>query len=115
MSDDAKICAWVSRHAPKDKQRAQLRTAGYRIVHIDPDGRLVNGRDTWNLAVLRCGRTPDVAIVVMPMKMLIGFHGQAKRHGCKVIVSKYRPGGEWTGEWSVVEKLEYRTRIWNPC
>lgn len=112
-SPDLKPCAWVSRHAPKDKQRAQLRQAGYRIVHVAPDGRLVSGRDAWQLCVHLCGEVPALAVVKMPMQMLVGFMSLARRHSTKVVISRDR-GKVWLGEWALVEECKFKTRRWTP-
>lgn len=111
--------AFVSRHTPSPQEQADL--AGYRLVQVNPPGR-IEPRHSWLDCCLACNGIPDLVVLVLPKPWLTPFVKHAKKLSPQTRI--VRPHltqydgerWEWSGQW--VEFLLYKdgTRrvAWTP-
>lgn len=102
-----KNCALISRHPLSAEQRASLK--GYRILQINPPGRLWSAADAIALSQNACGGWPDLYVVVMPLMMLKSFVEQV--NGTVPIL---RQTPDFSGQWVRVTGVHIVTEIWTP-
>lgn len=108
-----KTCAWISRHPPTAEQRKSL--ADYRIILINPPGRLWSAADAIALSETGCGKWPDLFVVVMPVMMLKRF--------CELVngrtpilrsIVKHEKRPTWSPPWEQVIAVHFVTQTWTP-
>lgn len=108
-----KVCAWISRHPPLAEQSKNLKD--YRIIMINPPGRLWSAADAIALATNACKGWPDIFVVVMPLLMLKQFveqvDGRAPVLRSIVHIEKNPP---WIGHWEQVLSVKIDSKRWMP-
>lgn len=109
-----KTCAWISRHDPLRDQKANL--ADYRIVKINPPGRLWSAADAIVLSQNACGGWPDLFVVVMPVIMLQHFITlvDGRVPIVRGVYDRRKSHFEWTGRWEQVKAVNIVTQAWSP-
>ncbi len=102
-----KTCALISRHQLSAEQRSSLRE--YRIIQINPPGRLWSAADAIALTQTACKGWPDLFVVVMPLKMLKTFVEQVNGQ-----VPILRQTIDFSGTWERVTAIRIMTEQWTP-
>jgi hypothetical protein len=102
-----KNCALISRHPLSAEQRASLKE--YKIIQINPRGRLWSSADAIALSQTACGGWPDLYVVVMPLMMLKSFVEQVNG-----LVPILRQTPDFTGHWVRVTGIHIVTEQWVP-
>lgn len=109
-----KRCAWISRHPPLPGQRADLKD--YRIIQINPPGRLWSAADAIVLSQNACGGWPDLFVVVMPLLMLKAFIEKVDGRApiVRAVINR-RLNPIWTGHWEEVTCVHIALQEWSPA
>lgn len=74
MKSHKRIAAWLSDHLPSLEQRDYFENRGYKIVQVRspmPE-RWKNANQIYSKMMDRCGRKPDIIIMVLPSQGLGG-------------------------------------------
>lgn len=111
-----KVAALLSRHEPTEAMKSDMMRRGYRIVQINPPGRLYSAQDAIALMTNRNnGVLPDVVIVAIAtgiLKHLVREIGGYRTILRPVMDHNCQPP-RWTGMWEEVERVEVVTKLWD--